>query len=85
MCGAKRHIPQRHRRIDLCSHSEGTDLLARGNMRIHIVDDLAHARKQPAIIQHRLAHRDAVSTQLSSFLASGGFEKPTLRCRGQLS
>jgi hypothetical protein len=44
MCGAKRHIPQRHRRIDLCSHSEGIDLLARGNMRIHIVDDLAHAR-----------------------------------------
>ena len=36
-------------------------------MRAHIVDDLAHAREQPGIVQHRLAHGDAVLTELASF------------------
>ena len=53
-------------------HSQGIDLLAQGRMRTHIVDDLAHARKQPGIIQHRLAHADAVLTQLSSFADQPG-------------
>jgi hypothetical protein len=43
-------------------HSQGVDLLAQGGMRTRILDDLAHARKQPGIIQHRLAHADAVLT-----------------------
>src|SRR5688500_999953 len=48
-------------------HSQGVDLLAQGRMRTRILDDLAHARKQPGIIQHRLAPADAVLIQLSSF------------------
>ena len=36
-------------------------------MRAHVVDDLAHAREQPGIVQHRLAHRDAVPTELAGF------------------
>jgi hypothetical protein len=43
-------------------HSQGVDLLAQGRMRTRIPDDLAHARKQPGIIQHRLAHANAVLT-----------------------
>jgi hypothetical protein len=43
-------------------HSHGVDLLAQGRMRTRILDDLAHARKQPGIIQHRLAHTDTVLT-----------------------
>jgi len=31
-------------------------------MSARILDDLAHARKQAGIIQHRLAHADAVLT-----------------------
>jgi len=46
-------------------YAQSIDPLALGNMGIHIVDDLAHPRKQPPIIQHRLAHGDAVLTQLS--------------------
>ena len=53
-------------------HSCGVDLLAQGRMRTRILDDLAHARKQPRIIQHRLAHADAVLTQLSSFADQAG-------------
>ena len=36
-------------------------------MRAHIVDDLAHTREQPGIVQHRLAHGDAVLTELARF------------------
>src|SRR6478752_3761654 len=43
-------------------HSQGVDLLAQGRMRTRILDDFAHARKQPGIIQYRLAHADAVLT-----------------------
>jgi hypothetical protein len=46
----------------LNGHSQGVDLLAQGGMRARIPDDLAHARKQAGIIQHRLAHADAVLT-----------------------
>ena len=53
-------------------HSQGIDLAAQGRMRTHIVDDLAHAREQPGIIEHRLAHGDAVLTQLSSFADQPG-------------
>jgi hypothetical protein len=31
-------------------------------MRTRFSDDLAHTRKQPGIIQHRLAYADAVLT-----------------------
>jgi hypothetical protein len=54
------------------SHSQGVDLLAQGRMRTRILDDLAHARKQPGIIQYRLAHSDTVLTQLSSFTNQPG-------------
>ncbi len=45
-------------------------------MRTRILDDLVNAREQPGIIQHRLAHADAVLTQLSSFADQAG-------CMGQ--
>ena len=45
-------------------------------MRPHIVDNLAHTRKQPGVIQHRLADVDAVLTQLPSFADQPG-------CMGQ--
>ena len=35
-------------------------------MRTHIVDDLADAREQPGIGKDRLAHGDAVATELGS-------------------
>ena len=57
-------------------HSQGIDLLAQGGMRTHVVDDLADAREQPGIIQHRLAHRDAVLSELSSLADQPG-------CMGQ--
>jgi hypothetical protein len=41
-------------------HSRGVDLPAQGRMRTHIIDHLAHARKQPRIIQYRLAYADTV-------------------------
>jgi hypothetical protein len=41
-------------------------------MRTRIVDDRAHARKQPGIIKYRLAHADTVFTQLSSFTNQSG-------------
>src|SRR6266403_5009834 len=53
-------------------HSQGVDLLAQGRMRTRILDDLARAREQPGIIQHRLAYADAVLTQLSSFTNQPG-------------
>ena len=46
-------------------HSQGIDLLAKSGMRTNIVDDLAHAREQAGIVQHRLADRDAVATKLA--------------------
>jgi len=53
-------------------HSQGVDLLAQGRMPTRILDDFAHARKQPGIIQYRLAHFDAVLTQLSSITNQAG-------------
>ena len=53
-------------------HSHGIDLPAQGRMRTHIIDHLAHARKQPGIIQYRLAHADTVLTELSSFTNEPG-------------
>jgi hypothetical protein len=53
-------------------HSERIDLLAQGRMRAYIGDYLARARKQPSIIQHRLAHGDAVFTQLKRFPKQSG-------------
>jgi hypothetical protein len=41
-------------------HSQGIDLAAKSRMRSHIIDDLPHTREQPGIIEHRLAHSDAV-------------------------
>ena len=38
------------------------DLRAQGRMAADIVNDLAYARKQPRIIQHRLAHAYSVFT-----------------------
>jgi hypothetical protein len=57
-------------------HSQRIDLRTQRRMRAHVVDDLAHARKQQGIIQHRLADTDAVLTQLSSFADQPG-------CMGQ--
>ena len=48
-------------------HSQRIDLRAQRRMRAHVVDYLAYARKQPGIIQHRLADFDAVLAELSSF------------------
>ena len=48
-------------------HSQGINLPAQGRMRSHIVDDLAHAREQPRVVQHRLAGSDAVQTELAGF------------------
>jgi len=36
-------------------------------MRTNIVDDRSQARKQPGIIEHRLADSDAVETELAGF------------------
>ncbi len=41
-------------------------------MHTHIVDDIAHAREQPGIIQYRLAHANTVLSQLSSFTNQPG-------------
>ncbi len=37
-----------------------------------IMDDLAHARQQPGILQSRLAYGDAILTELSSFAEQPG-------------
>jgi len=36
-------------------------------MLTHIVDDIAHAREQPGIVQRWFAHSDAVQTELAGF------------------
>jgi hypothetical protein len=46
-------------------HSQRINLLPQGRMRTHIVDDLAHTRKQSRIVQHRLSHGYAVLTELA--------------------
>ena len=46
-------------------HAQRIDLLAPGRMSTHVLDDLADAREQPRVVQHRLAHRDAVLSELS--------------------
>jgi hypothetical protein len=43
-------------------YSQRIDLRAKGRMGADIVDDFAYARKQPGIIQHRLAHAYSVFT-----------------------
>ena len=48
-------------------HSQPVQVLAPKRMRAHGVDDLAHAREQPGIFEHRLAYGDAVVTELASF------------------
>ena len=48
-------------------HAQTVQVLAPKRMRAHIVDDLADAREQPRIVEHRLAHGDAVLTELASF------------------
>ena len=48
-------------------HLKRIDLRAQCRMHTHIVDDHAHARQQPGIIQHWLAHRDAVHVELAGF------------------
>jgi hypothetical protein len=57
-------------------HSQRIDLRTKRRMRAHIVDDLAHTRKQPGVIQHRLPDIDAVLTQLPSLADQSG-------CMGQ--
>jgi hypothetical protein len=47
-------------------YSQRIDLSAQGRMRAHVPDHIARTRKQPGIVQYRLAHSDAVLTQLSS-------------------
>ena len=42
--------------------SQSLDLRAKGGVRAHILDDLAHAREQARIIEHYLADADAVKT-----------------------
>jgi hypothetical protein len=49
------------------SHSQRINLPAQGRMRTNIVDDLAHPREQPRVVQHRLADSDAVQTELAGF------------------
>ena len=44
----------------------------RSRMRAHVVDDLAHPREQPRIVEHRLAHGDAVATELAGFADQPG-------------
>ena len=46
-------------------HAQRIDLFAPCGMSTHIFDDLADAREQPRIVQHRLAHRNAVLSELS--------------------
>ncbi len=48
-------------------HSQTVHVLTPKRMRAHIGDDLADAREQPRILKHRLAHGDAVLTELASF------------------
>ena len=45
-------------------HAQRIDLLTPCRMCTHVVDDLADTREQPGVIQHRLAHRDAVLSEL---------------------
>ena len=47
-------------------HPQAVQVLTRKRMGAHIVDDLADAREQPGILEHRLAHGDAVLTELAS-------------------
>jgi hypothetical protein len=36
-------------------------------MRLHIVNDFAHTREQPRILEHRVVYGDAIPTELASF------------------
>ena len=60
------HEP-RHAGAFMDGHSGGIDLPAEGRMGSHVIRDLAHASEQPAILQRRLAHGDAVLPELSGF------------------
>ena len=46
-------------------HAQRIDLLTPCRTGTHVVDDLADARKQPRVIQYRLAHRNAILSELS--------------------
>ena len=41
-------------------------------MRAHILDDLAHAREQARVVEHRLDRRDAVPAELSGLADEAG-------------
>ena len=45
-------------------HAQRIDLFAPSRTGTHVVDDLADAREQPRVIEHRLAHRNAVLSEL---------------------
>jgi hypothetical protein len=47
-------------------HSQGIELRAQGRMCAHIVNDFAHANKQPGIIQYRHTYPNPILTQLLS-------------------
>ncbi len=48
------------------------EVFAPDRMLVQVVDDLAHARDQLGILKDRLAHRDAVLTELSSLSEQPG-------------
>ena len=48
-------------------YSYRIDLLAKGRMRLHLVNDFAHTREQPRILEHRVAYGDAIPTELAGF------------------
>ena len=45
-------------------HAQRIDLLAPCGMSTHVVGDLADAREQPRVVEHRLAHRNAILSEL---------------------
>jgi hypothetical protein len=45
--------------------AQAVHLLAKSRMGAHVLDHLAHAPKQPGIVEDRLAHRDTVPTKLA--------------------
>ena len=45
--------------------AQAVHMLAKSRMGAHVLDHLAHAPKQPGIVEDRLAHRDTVPTKLA--------------------
>jgi hypothetical protein len=63
-------------------HAGAIQMLPESRMCAYIPDDLAYARKQPSIIECRLAHRDSVLAELASFSQQpGGMRKSPHRNR----